>query len=65
MTEKRNGNMKARKVADGSNQYMYDEYIMSGVSSPDVVTASIYMTGVIDKKEKREVAVLDIVNAFL
>ena len=30
-----------------------------------VVTESIFMTGVIDAKEKREVAVLDIVNTFL
>ena len=35
------------------------------MSSPTVVTESIFMTRVIDAKEKREVVVLDIANAFL
>ena len=65
MTEKRNGDTKARKVADGSKQRTYDDYDKSDGSSPTVVTESIFMTGVVDAKERRNVAVLDIANAFL
>ena len=65
VTEKRNCGIKARKVADRSKQRTYDGYDKSDGSSPTVVTESIFMTGVIDAKEKREVAVLDTANAFL
>ena len=65
MTEKRNGDIKARKVSDGSKQRTYDGYDKSDGSSPTVVTESIFMTGVVDAKERRNVAVLDIANAFL
>ena len=65
MTEKRNGGIKARKVADGSKKSTYDGYDKSDGSSPTVVTESIFMTGVVDAKEKRNVAVLDIANTFL
>ena len=33
--------------------------------SPTVVTESIFMTGVVDAKERRNVTVLDIANTFL
>ena len=52
-------------MADKSKQCTYDGYDKSDRSSPTVVTKSIFMTGVIDAKEKREVAVLDIKNTFL
>ena len=65
MTKKRNGDIKARKVADGSKQRTYDGYDKSDGWSPTVVTESISMTGVLDAKEKRNVAVLDIANTFL
>ena len=65
MTEKRNGDIKARKVADGSKQRTYDGYNKSGGLLPTVVTESIFITGVVDAKEIRNVAVQDIVNAFL
>ena len=65
ITEKRNGDIKARKVADGSKQRSYDGYDKSDGSSPTVTTDSIFLTGVVDAKEGREVAILDIANAFL
>ena len=52
-TEKRNGDIKARKVANGSKQRTYDGYDKSDGSSPTVVTESIFMTGVVDAKEKK------------
>ena len=48
ITEKRNGDIKARKVADGSKQRTYDGYDKSDGSSPKVATDSIFLTGVID-----------------
>ena len=63
--EKRNGDSKARKVAGGSKKKLYDEYDKSDGSSPTVATDSIFLTGVVDAKEGREAAILDITNAFL
>ena len=65
ITEKRNGDIKARKVADGSKQRTYDGYDKSDGSSPTVATYCIFLTGVIDAKEQRAIAILDISNAFL
>ena len=65
ITEKRNGDIKDRKVADGSKQRTYDGYDKSDGSSPTVATDSIFFTGVIDAKEQRATAILDIANAFL
>ena len=47
ITEKRNGDIKARKIADGSKQRTYDGYKKSDDSSPTVATDSIFLTGVI------------------
>ena len=63
--EKRNGDIQAREVADGSKQRMYDGYNKSDGSSPTVVTGSIFMTGVIGARKRRHVAVLDIAYTFL
>ena len=52
ITEKRNGDIKARKVADGSKQRTYDGYDKSNGSSPTVSTDSIFLTVVIDAKEQ-------------
>ena len=41
ITEKRNSDSKARKVADGSKQHTYDGYNKSDGSSPTVATDSI------------------------
>ena len=65
ITEKRNGDIKARKVANGGKQRTYDSYERSDGSLPTVATDSIFMTGVIDAKDMRAIAILDIANAFL
>ena len=65
ITEKRNGDIKARKVADGSKQRTYTWYEKSDGSSPTVVTDSIFLMGVVDARERRAIAILDITNDFL
>ena len=50
ITENKNGDIKVRKVADGSKQRTYDSYDKSNGSSPTVATDSIFLTGVIDAK---------------
>ena len=50
ITKKRNRDIKARKVADGSKQRTYDGYKKSDGYSPTVATDSIFLTGVIDAK---------------
>ena len=65
ITEKKNSTVKARKVADGSKQRTYDGYEKSDGSSPTVITESIFLIGVVDARERRSQAVLDIANAFL
>ena len=65
ITEKRDGDIKARKVVDGSKQRTCDGYDKLDGSSPTVALYSISMTGVIDAKEMRAIAILDIANAFL
>ena len=52
-------------MADGSTQRMYDGNDKSDGALPTVVTESICMTNVEDAKENRNLAVLDIANAFL
>ena len=42
ITKKRNGNIKARKVSDGSKQRTYGGYEKSDGSSPTVTTDSIF-----------------------
>ena len=65
ITEKRNGDIKARKVADDSKQRTYNGYDKSDGSFPTVSTDSIFLTGVVDAREKRAIAIPDIANAFL
>ena len=50
ITEKRNGDIKARQVADGSKQRTYNGYDKSDGSVPAVMTDSVIITGVIDAK---------------
>ena len=62
LTEKRSGEIKAQKVLGGNVQRYYiskDE-----ASSPTAYTESVIMTAVIDVKERRDVATVDILNAF-
>ena len=65
ITDKRNGDVKARKVEIGRKQRMYYRYDKSNGSSPTVKTDSVFLTGVVDAHERRAVAVLGIQNSFL
>ena len=65
ITEKRNGDVKARNVEIVSKQRTYDGYDKSNGSSPTVNIDSVFLTGVRDAHERRAVAILDIQNAFL
>ena len=65
ITENRNRDIKASKVEDGSNQRTYDGYNKLDGSSLNVLTDSILLIDVVDVHEKREIAILDIDNAFL
>ena len=47
ITEKRNGDIHARKVAVGSNQHTYKGYKKKKRSLPTVCTSSIILTGVV------------------
>ena len=63
--EKRDGVIKARQVADGSKQRTYDGYDKKDGASPTVLTESVFLIGVIDARERRAQAVIDVANAFL
>ena len=65
ITEKSNGDVKARNAAIGSKRRTYDGYDNINGSSPTVNTDSVFLTGVVDAHECRDVAILDIQNAFL
>ena len=65
ITEKRNGDIKARKVADGSKQHTYNGYDKADGSSPTISTDIFFLTGLIDAYELQAIAILDIANAFL
>ena len=63
LTEKRDGRIKARTCANGSKQRLWmskDE-----AASPTVMLESLFLSACIDAKEGREVAVIDIPNAFI
>ena len=61
--EKRDREVKARFVANGSSQSEYMGRAQS--ASPTVMTESIMITSVIDAKQKRDVMACDIPNAFV
>jgi hypothetical protein len=63
LTEKKSGLVKARHCANGSTQRAYME--REEVSSPTVSTDSTLLTAVVEAEEKREVATMDIPNAFV
>ena len=52
ITEKRNGDIKARKVAYGSKQRTYDGYDKLDGSLKTVSTDSIFLTGEVEAHEK-------------
>ena len=57
--------IKSRMVADGSKQRSYEGYEKSDGSSPTARTDSVIMTGVVDAHERRNIAIIDVENAFL
>ena len=61
--QKRDGRIKGRAVADGSKQRQYIG--KEHAASPTMALESIILTSIIEAKEKREVAVVDIPNAFI
>ncbi len=61
--QKRNGTIKACKVIGGNRQHDY--ITKEDVSSPTVTAEAVMLTCVIDAQEGRDVAVVDIPNAFV
>jgi hypothetical protein len=63
LKEKRDRKIKGRTVAGGNKQR---EYISKeDASSPTIATESILLSCIIDAEEERDVAVIDIPNAFV
>ena len=63
LKEKRDGKIKGRTVAGGNKQRDYIS--KEDASSPTVSTESVLLSCIIDAEEKRDVAVIDIPNAFV
>ena len=63
LTQKRDGRIKGRACADGSKQRTF--MTKEEAASPTVSMETISLTSVIDAEEGREVAVIDIPNAFI
>jgi hypothetical protein len=62
LKKKWDGNIKGRTVAGGNTQHDYiskDDAI-----SPTIATESVLLSCIIDAEEERDVAVVDIPNAF-
>ena len=65
IVEKRNGDIKARKCAVGSKQRTFPGYVKSEWASPTISTDSVIITSTIEAHQGRDVAVIDLPNAFL
>jgi hypothetical protein len=63
LKEKRDGSLKGRTVAGGNKQRDYIS--KEDASSPTVPTEAILLSCIIDAKEGRDVAVINIPNAFI
>ena len=63
LKEKRDGKIKGRTVAGGNKQRDYIS--KEDASSPTVATESVLLSCIIDAEEGRDVAVIDIPNAFV
>jgi hypothetical protein len=63
LKEKRDGKIKGRTVAGGNKQRDYIP--KEDASSPTVATESVLLSCIIDAEEGRDVAVIDIPNAFI
>ena len=65
IVEKRDGRVKAHKVAVGSNQRTFPGYVKLDWSSPAVMTDGVIITPTIEAHEGRDMAVADFPNVFL
>jgi hypothetical protein len=63
LKKKRDGTIKGRTVAGGNRQRLYIH--KDDAKSPTVATESVLLTAIIDAFERRDVAVVDIPNAFI
>ena len=63
MERKQDGVLKARTVAGGNKQRGY--ILKEDASSPTVSNEAVMLTCVIDADENRDVAIVDIPNAFV
>ena len=63
LKEKRSGKIKGRTVAGGNRQRSYIP--KEDASSPTVASESVLLSCIVDAEEDRDVAVLDIPNAFI
>ena len=63
LKEKRDGTVKGRTVANGNKQRGYIS--KEDASSPTVASESVLLSCIIDSKEGRDVAVIDITNTFI
>ena len=65
ITEKRNRDIKARKVAVGIKLRTYNGYDKSNILFHTLNTDMVFLTGVIDVHDHRSVAMLCVVNVFM
>jgi hypothetical protein len=63
LKQKWDGKIKGRTVAGGNKQLDYNS--KEDASSPTVTTESVLLSCIIDSEEERDVAVVDIPNAFV
>ena len=63
LKQKRNGSIKGRGCADGRPQRVYKS--KTETSSPTAAIESVFITVLIDAREGRDVAIVDIPGAFL
>ncbi len=61
--QKRDNQVKGRVCADGRKQR--EEFAKGEAASPTVTNESVFLTGVIDAKENRDVATVNITRAYL
>jgi hypothetical protein len=63
LKEKGDGSLKGRTVARGNKQ---QDYISKeDASSPTIATEAVLLSCIIDAEEERDVAIIDIPNAFI
>ena len=65
IVEKRDGRVKARNCTVGSKQRTFPGYVNSYWALPIFTTDGVIITSTIEAHEGRDVAVVDLPNAFL